>query len=177
MQQNETQDQVPPYAKTLGFRIIQQADTDNMPDDLKDEISKALAKLSEVSADDVESLVVVARLKAEDHEGKRGFGLVVAALGSEELVIGSSMMLSEYLTAGIGGPGAMMARVGAFIGGGGGGFDEAPDSIPNGDGIAGIKVVVDNTVTSDPKDVAAVVEAACNGVGADVTDVTDVTKH
>lgn len=161
-QENNTaaaEEQAPSYANTLGFRIIQQCDTQDMPDDIKGEIREIMAKLSEVNPDDVESAVVVLRVKAAGPEGQPGFGLIVAAVGAQDLVMGSSLMLNEHLVNGMGGPGC-----------GDPNCEECGTGCDKQEGLAGIKVVVDNTVTGDPKEVAAAVEASCNGVG-------NVTKH
>lgn len=176
-QENNTaaaEEQAPSYANTLGFRIIQQCDTQDMPDDIKGEIKEIMAKLSEVNPDDVESAVVVLRVKAPaDAEGRHGFGLIVAAVGAQDLVMGSSLMLNEHLVNDMGGPGAMLASVLGGLAGPGCGdpnCEECGSGCDKQEGFAGIKVVVDNTVTGDPKEVAAAVEASCNGVG-------NVTKH
>lgn len=176
-QENNTaaaEDTAPAYANTLGFRIIQQCDTQDMPDDIKGEIKEIMTKLAEVNPDDVESAVVVLRVKANGPEGQSGFGLIVAAVGAQDLVMGSSLMLNEHLVNGMGGPGAMLASVLGGLAGPGCGDPNCEDcgtgcSTQETGGLAGIKVVVDNTVTGDPKDVAAAVEAAMPSA--------DVTKH
>lgn len=174
-QQNETQsaEQVPGYANTLGFRIIQQCDTTDLPDDVKGEIKEIMTKLSEVNPDDVESAVVVLRVKAQGPEGQPGFGLIVAAVGAQDLVMGSSLMLNEHLVNGMGGPGAMLASMLGGLAGPGCGDPNCEEcgtgcSTQEG-GLAGIKVAGDGVVHGDQKDVAAAVEASCNGLGADVT--------
>lgn len=173
-QEDSNAGQMPAYANTLGFKIIQSCVPGAMPDEVKNEIREVMAKLSEVNPDDVESALVVLRVKApDDAEGKPGFGLIVAAVGTQELVLGSSLMINEHLVNGMGGPGAMLASVLGGLAGPGCGdpnCEECGSGCDKQEGLAGIKVVVDNTVTGDPKEVAAAVEASCNGVG-------DVTKH
>lgn len=93
----ENQEQRPPYQNTLGFRIIQGHGAEELPDDMKAEMHKIVQHLNTINPDDIESIVLVARIKAEGPDGQPGFGMVVAALGAQELVIGSSLMLNEHL--------------------------------------------------------------------------------
>lgn len=158
----DNQEQRPPYQDTLGFRMIQGHGPDELPDDMKEEMRKIMQHLATINPDDLESIVVVARIKAEGPDGQPGFGMVVASLGAQELVLGSSLMLNEYLVKGVGGMGAVMASVMGTLDeiAGPGCGDPNCETCGKGDGP---RIVVDNTVTGDPKDVAAAVKSACPG--------------
>ena len=141
----ENQEQRPPYQNTLGFRMIQGHGAEELPADMKKEMHKIMQHLGTINPDDIESIVVVARIKAEGPDGQPGFGIIVASLGAQELVLGSSLMLNEYLVKGVGGMGAVMAAVAGTlddIAGPGCGDPDCEhcgkggsDEIPDGDGV------------------------------------------
>lgn len=102
---------VPPYAKTLGFAMIQASGSAELPEDVQAELAKIIGDMQKIDPNQVESVVAVIRVKAEPDENGPGFRLMVAATGPQDVVLGSSLMLNEYLVQAEGGPGAMMAKV------------------------------------------------------------------